>query len=96
MSNTFKSLVVGVAFSTVVISAAVAHAQPPKQTTITLAKAADIALARVPGGTITEIELDREQGREVYEVEVRATDGREHDLVIDASDGSVISETIDH
>ncbi|HET6583793.1 MAG TPA: PepSY domain-containing protein [Nannocystaceae bacterium] len=96
MTKTIRVLLGGIALAAVVSSAGVAHAEAPKkETTITLEKAERIALARVPGGTITEIEIERHAGRKVYEIEVRATDGREHDLVIDASDGRVISEDID-
>lgn len=58
-------------------------------------EAGRIALERVPGGTIESIERDRHLGKLVYEVDVRAPDGREHDLTIDASDGRVLSEEID-
>lgn len=54
-----------------------------------------IALQHVPNGTIEEIELDREDGRDVYEVEVRDPDGNEHDLEIDASTGAVLRAEVD-
>lgn len=61
---------------------------------ITLADAERIALAHVPGGTIEDIERDHRLGKPVFEVDVRAKDGREHELVID-EEGRVISEEID-
>jgi len=44
------------------------------------------------GGTVTEIELDREWGREVYEVEVRTADGDEWDIEADAASGEILEE----
>jgi uncharacterized membrane protein YkoI len=70
-----------------------AEAAKPQQ--ITMEQAEAIALKRIPGGVIESIERDRELGKLVYEVEVRAPDGRDHDLVIDAADGRVLSEEID-
>lgn len=61
---------------------------------ITLADAERIALQHVPGGTIEDIERDQRLGKPVFEVDVRAKDGREHELVID-EDGRVIAEEID-
>lgn len=54
-----------------------------------------IALQHVPGGRIESIELDYERGRAIYEVEVRDTQGREHELEIDANDGTVLRAEID-
>ena len=61
---------------------------------ISLADAERIALEHLPGGTVEDIERDHRLGKPVIEVEVRAEDGREHELVIDEG-GRVISEEID-
>ncbi len=61
---------------------------------ISLAEAERIALERVPGGTVEDMERETRLGEPVIEVEVRGPDGREYELVIDAS-GRVISEEID-
>lgn len=46
------------------------------------------------GGEITEIELEKERGRVVYEIEVH--DGKtEYDLLVDADTGEVLREKID-
>ena len=94
MPNTIRFLVPGLAL-VALSGAGVVEAKASAPKTITLEKAERIALDRVPGGTITEIEIDRHNGRKVFEVDVRASDGREHELVIDASDGRVLSEDID-
>lgn len=71
--------------------AALAQSRP----LISMDEARRVALAHVPGSTVESIELDVEQGREVYEVELRAENGVEHDVIIDAHDGRVIRSAID-
>ncbi|MBB2948551.1 hypothetical protein FB565_008334 [Actinoplanes lutulentus] len=56
---------------------------------ITEARAREIALAAVSGGKIEEIERDKENGREVWDVEVQAGTA-EHDLDIDATTGEIL------
>ena len=46
-------------------------------------------------GEIIEIELDDEDGRYIYEVEVIAEDGSEIELEIDASTGEVLKADVD-
>lgn len=48
------------------------------------------------GGTVTEIELDRERGREIYELEVRTADGHEWDIEADATSGEILEEKREH
>ncbi|QNO13290.1 PepSY domain-containing protein [Alkalicella caledoniensis] len=52
--------------------------------------AKEIALGRVGGGRIEEIELEEEDGRFIYEVEVEYN-GREYELEIDAYTGKILS-----
>lgn len=87
----------GVAASVLAVGSAAAAPEQPKQesTPITAAKAESIALARVPGGVVEQLERDHHMGKLVWDVEVRAPDGREHELAIDATDGKVLSEEID-
>lgn len=42
-------------------------------------------------GTVTEIELERERGKWVYEVEIRSPEGREIELKYDARTGDLLS-----
>ena len=97
MTNTIRILIHGAVLATALAcsGSAAAAAPQPKAKIITMEKAESIALERVPGGTIETIERDRELGVLVYEVEVRAPDGREHDITIDATDGRVLSDEID-
>ena len=53
-------------------------------------RARQIALEHVPG-TVTDLERDEENGRQVIEVEVRGEDGREREVVIDAGNGRVLT-----
>lgn len=93
MSNAIHTLVLALTLGGCLLGGQTAHAAAPKS--ITLDDAERIALGHVPGGTLESIDRDRHFGRVVYEVEVRATDGREHELVIDAADGRIVSEEID-
>lgn len=49
----------------------------------------EIALLEVPG-EVTDIELESEDGMQVYEVEVVAADGEEFEVEIDAETGDVL------
>lgn len=60
------------------------------QAKLTAAQASDIALKQVSGGKVTKVELDREHGRYVYEIELRTAQG-EADVDIDANTGKVLS-----
>ena len=92
----YGRITLGIAALVAVFAAEVAvHAAPAKSSGISLERAARIALERVPGGVVEEIERDTEAGKDVIDVEVRAPDGREHEIVIDAKDGTVVSEEID-
>ncbi|MEX2525102.1 MAG: PepSY domain-containing protein [Gammaproteobacteria bacterium] len=48
------------------------------------------------GSRVTEIELDRDWLRDIYEVEIIDADGKHWDLDIDASTGEVLSKKRDH
>ena len=61
---------------------------------ISYERAKEIAIAKVGGGTVKEIELDRENGRLVYEVEVKYN-GREYEIDIDAATGEIVKYKVD-
>lgn len=65
------------------------------QVSIRQTEAEAIALEQVPGATIQKIELDREHGQMVYEVELRK-DYVEYDVEINAATGAVIKCKIDN
>lgn len=65
-----------------------------KARAIGLDEAARIALRLVPG-EVEAIDLDRYRGKEVYEVEIRGTDHREHEVIVDAHSGEILHESID-
>ena len=63
--------------------------------TITADRAKQIALAEVPGGTVFKCQLDRDDGRLIYEVEVYSGT-TEYDFEIDANTGAIISRDVDY
>lgn len=60
------------------------------QATIKPDSAQKIALASVPGAKITEVEIEEEQGRLVYEVELAGQDG-EREVYVDAKTGEIVT-----
>jgi uncharacterized membrane protein YkoI len=55
--------------------------------------AINIALARVPGGTIAEAELEEEDGRLIYSFEIKVTGKSGKDEVhVDATTGEVVKQ----
>jgi uncharacterized membrane protein YkoI len=59
--------------------------------TLTPDSAIKIALARVPGGTITEAELEEEDGRLIYSFEIKvAGKAGEDEVHVDATTGEVL------
>lgn len=62
---------------------------------ITADRAKEIALAQVPGGTVFKCQLDRDDGRLIYEVEVYSGT-TEYDFEIDANTGAIISRDVDY
>ena len=74
---------------------------PASSGTITMEKAKEIALAKVPGAkeeNIVKLELDRNDGRPVYEIEI-IYNAMEYEMEISAADGTILefeSESIHH
>ncbi len=60
-----------------------------EKTTISSEKARSIVLAKAPGATIIEMELDRDDGRMTYEGEARK-DGMEYEFELDAYTGTIL------
>jgi uncharacterized membrane protein YkoI len=57
---------------------------------LTYAQAADKVMADVPEGRITELALDYEQGKTVWESDVVTPNGVKHEVAVDAATGDVI------
>jgi uncharacterized membrane protein YkoI len=47
------------------------------------------------GGRVTDFELDRDFGRDIYEIELVDKDGREWDIEVDAHTGEVLNRRED-
>lgn len=56
---------------------------------ITPEQAKEAALAAKPG-TVGEVELEEEDGRSQYSVEITAKDGKKYDVEVDADTGKVL------
>lgn len=62
------------------------------------AAAAEAAVGKVPDAEVDDVSLDNHRdgsGPTVWDVNLRGADGQEHDLVIDAGDGSVLEHETD-
>ena len=59
------------------------------------AKAASKAATDKVPGTVDEADLDEVDGKVVYEVDVTAKDGTETDVIVDATNGKVLSQQAD-
>jgi len=64
------------------------------ETAIDMQQAISIAQQQVPG-KVTESELDREDGKLVWEVEILGNDQQEWELYIDAQTGAVLKKEQD-
>ena len=60
-----------------------------KETGLTMEQAIEIALMEVPG-EVREAELDHEDGRRIFEIEILSADGIETELEIAADTGDVL------
>jgi hypothetical protein len=65
------------------------HAAMMQLARVTETQARDAALATLAGATVTEIDLDDEDGFLIYEVDL-LKDGAEYDVTVDAGDGRVL------
>ncbi|MNY47774.1 Peptidase propeptide and YPEB domain protein [compost metagenome] len=50
------------------------------------------AIAKHPGSTVEETELEDEYGRYVYQVELRDAQGVQWDLELDATSGQILKD----
>jgi uncharacterized membrane protein YkoI len=94
LKTNLRTVLAGVLALALTFVAASTFAQPPAPR-ISMEQARRIALEHVPSSTVESIEHDWERGVEVFEVELRTDGGVEHELVIDANDGHVISANTD-
>ncbi|MCQ6557145.1 PepSY domain-containing protein [Paenibacillus mendelii] len=86
-----KIWIVSIAVATIIAGSGSAIAANNASTTISKDKAKEIALQAVPG-TVTDIELEREHGISMYEVEINKKNSLEEvDVHIAADSGKVLS-----
>ncbi|NGN65754.1 hypothetical protein G5C51_17845 [Streptomyces sp. A7024] len=75
-----------------------ADAALAKDAEVTLVEAADAAEKKVSGGTATAADLDDDYNgkqRASWDLELRGKDGAEHEVVVDAATGDVLSDKKD-
>ena len=70
---------------------AIAAQQQGQEPKVDEAAAEKAALSAVQG-EVREIELEREGGAAIYEVEVAGNDGKLHEVMVSADDGQVIGQ----
>ncbi|MFF2808308.1 PepSY domain-containing protein [Streptomyces sp. NPDC058000] len=59
-------------------------------------RAVDAARKVVPDSRIVSVEPDHEHGVRVWEVELRTSNGAEHEVDVSVANGKVVSHGIDH
>ena len=64
------------------------------ETSITMKKAVEIALATIPG-VAKEAEFEVENGKSIWEIEVVNADKQVYELEIDATSGEVLKQELD-
>ena len=69
------------------------QAELSKQAKITMEQARKVALAK-EAGTITEGELEHEQGRLIYSFDIKMADGI-HEVNVDAKTGEIVEDTFE-
>lgn len=62
---------------------------------LSLARILPLALQAVPG-EVLEVELEREHGRLVYEIEILARTGRVQKVILDARTGAILGVEDEH
>lgn len=62
---------------------------------ISYSEAVAVAQAKYPKAKITQLELDREKGKYVYDMEFVNTDRKEYDVKVDAQTGKIIRNKYD-
>ena len=65
--------------------------QLQKEAKITMARAREIALKKVPGGTIESGELEREHGKLIYSFDIKTDKPGVTEVNVDAKSGKVLS-----
>ncbi|QCQ92068.1 PepSY domain-containing protein [Rhodococcus sp. SGAir0479] len=69
------------------------HRERVQAAVLDYAAAADAVRAEVPGGAVTELDLDSDNGVTVWEADVIDGSGTKHEVTIDAATGQVLANT---
>jgi uncharacterized membrane protein YkoI len=71
-----------------------ATANAPKKGEITMEKAQEIALNKIKGN-IKSSEYEFEKGQNVYSFDIDGSDGKIHEILVNAKSGKIVSNTIE-
>ncbi|QEY26766.1 PepSY domain-containing protein [Neisseria zalophi] len=101
--HTFRKTITALLTATVVLAAAPAmadrdqeHLWSNQDKYITHQAAGQAALKQFPGAHLLEVEFDMSRRYNAhYDVELRAADGREYEVIVDAVSGKVVSSKLD-
>lgn len=58
-------------------------------------QAAQAAALKARPGKVGEVELESEQGKAVYSIDITAADGQKYEVTVDGHDGRVLSNAVD-
>jgi competence protein ComGC len=72
----------------------IAVANTPKKGEMTMEKAQEIALNKIKGN-IRSSEYEFEKGQNVYSFDIDGSDGKIHEILINAKSGKIVSNTIE-
>lgn len=67
-------------------------AMPPAGVTVPKEQAERTAVATVPGGTVVSSEIQQDNGKTVWHVHIRNTQGWDYDVNVDAASGAVVPD----
>lgn len=65
---------------------------PPAGVTVPKEQAEQTAVATVPGGTVIASEIEQDNGKTVWHVHIRNTQGWDYDVNVDAASGAVVPD----
>ncbi len=89
----FKSMAAAILLTWLGTGSALAGEESP---VVTSTKAAEIALARVPGGSIIEAELEKEHGILVWSFDISIPDSKNiAEVQVDAKTGEIVADNIE-
>ncbi len=92
-NSVFQSMAAAILLTWLGVGPVLAGEESP---VVTSTKAAEIALARVPGGSIIEAELEKEHGKLVWSFDISQPDSKNiSEVQVDAKTGEIVAEEME-